>query len=192
VKSAERHHPSDERLVARYFDPSARDEALELHLFRCRRCASRRDELAATLDTDHDEVLATADRHFPAARLERQRAAILDRLSGTHARILPFPGSAPAAPFLTRAVRRSSRWTAAAAALMFAVSAGTGWWLERGASGSPRIGIESHAIVASAESHEYEDAMLSAIDVALAHSQADELQALDALTPRAGEQIASH
>jgi hypothetical protein len=47
-------------------------------------------------------------------------------------------------------------------------------------------------VVASAESHEYEDAMLSAIDVALAHSQTDELQALDALTPRAGEQIVSH
>ena len=191
MKSAEMHHPSDERLVARYFDPSARDEALELHLFRCGECALRRVELAATLDTDHDEVLATADRHFPAARLERQRAAILDRLSGSHARILPFPGSAPAAPFLTRAVRRSSRWTAAAAALIFGVSAGTGWWLEHGASGSPRISIEQ-GVVASAETHEYEDAMLSAIDVALAHSQTDELQALDALTPRAGEQIVSH
>lgn len=193
MKPAETQHPTDERLVARYFDGQAGDEGLELHLFRCRTCAARRDAIAAALDADHDDVLAAADRSFPPARLARQRDAILHRLARRpSARVLPFPAAPSSIPALQRAVRRSSRWTAAAAALILSVSAGTGWWLDRGASGSSRVQAESVTMALGPAGHEYQDTLLSEIDVALARPGTAELEVLDALTPRAGEQLIGH
>ena len=191
MKPADARHPSDERLVACYFDPATADDELELHLFRCHTCARRRQEIAATLDADHDRTLAAADRYFDESRLSRQRYAILDRVARPQGRVLSFRATSPAPPAVLRTVR-SRRWTASAAAavLMLSVGAGTGWWLDGRARASMMAGSH-HALGSFASSmpgHEHQDAVLSAIDDALRRPQTAELLALDDLTPRAGEQ----
>jgi hypothetical protein len=90
VKPGESRHPSIEQLVARYFDAASADDELELHLFRCRACALRRQELALALDADYDRTLAEADRYFDDARLARQRQAVLGRIAARQGRVLPF------------------------------------------------------------------------------------------------------
>jgi hypothetical protein len=192
VSRAETDHPSDEQLVARYFDPAGTDDELELHLFRCRGCATRRQELALTLDADHDRTLAAADRYFDGARLVRQRRSILGRVAAPQARVLRFGEAPAAAPAILRAVRRSRRWTASAAAavLMLSVGASTGWWFDVRARAPLGTGTYQSppAFASAALRHEHQDAVLSAIDAALQGPQTAELLALDALTPRAGEQ----
>jgi hypothetical protein len=192
VKPAD--HLTDERLLARYFDPSVADGEAEIHLFRCPACASRRDELAAALDADHDRTVATADAYFCGARLERQRASILERVAHpreAQARVLAFPGVAVSAatPSLVRALGTHSRWTAAAAVLLISVSAGGGL-LWNGPRHVARVsdGLQTAPVFAQSLVHDQEDAVLSEIDLALARPQTAELLALDALTPRAGEQ----
>jgi hypothetical protein len=192
VGRGESRHPTDEQLVARYFDASAADDYLELHLFRCRACAVRRQELALALDADHDRTLAAADRYFDEARLARQRRAVLGRIATPQGRVLRFREAPPPAHAILRAVRRSRRWTASAAAavLMLSVGAGTGWWLD-GRAPSPMTPGTYHSLPTFASAvlgHEHQDAVLSAIDAALRGPQTPELMALDALTPRAGEQ----
>jgi hypothetical protein len=191
VRRVESRHPTDEQLVARYFDAATADDELELHLFRCRPCASRRQELARLLDADHDRTLAAADRCFDEARLTRQRRAVLDRIARPQAQVLRFREASPAAPAVPRAVR-SRRWTASAAAavLMLSVGAGTGWWLDGRVRGSilPGQYATGSQFASATLGHEHQDAVLSAIDVALQRPQTAELLALDDLTPRAGDQ----
>jgi hypothetical protein len=184
-------HPTDERLLARYFDPSGADEALELHLFRCLTCAARRDAIAAALDGDHDRTLTMADGYFDASRLARQRSAILEKTARPRpARVLPFASGPAPTPAVVRAVRTYSRWTAAAAVLLLSAGAGSGWFWD-GRQRVPRSTdiLQSAQVFAAATLvHEQEDAVLSQIELALTHQQTAELLALDALTPRAGEQ----
>ena len=193
MRPGELPHPTDEQLIAWYYDATTANDELELHLFRCRPCASRRQELATALDADHDRTLAAADRYFGEARLARQREAVRDRIAAPHGRVLRFREISPAAPTVLRAVRRSGRWTASAAAavLMLSVGAGTGWWLDgRARARMAPPTLESAASFASATlGHEHQDAVLSAIDTAVDRPQTAELMALDALTPRAGEQL---
>jgi len=92
-------HLSDDRLIEIYFDldVTATDRA---HLQDCDACRARRSNLAETLD-DVDVVMTQeADAAFPADRLSRQRARIVQRVDqdGRPARVIAFP--AVAASFL--------------------------------------------------------------------------------------------
>jgi hypothetical protein len=192
VKRADSRHATDQRLIDRYFGSSICDNSLEQHLTQCPACARRAEELAATLDLDHDRTLAASDRYFSAARLSQQRAAILVQISRPlAARVLPFPGVASDAPVILRVVKHASRWVAAAAVLAVSVTAGTGWWLD-GRQRAPAVAAvfeDAPAFAAASLRHEHQDAILSEIDMALARPQPAELRVLDALTPRAGELI---
>jgi len=188
VKHAD--HLTDERLLARYFDPSADDADAEIHLFRCPACAARRDELAGALDADHDRAVAAADTCFSAGRLERQRTAILDRIARPRAaRVLAFPGVPAVTPSIVRTMGMYSRWTAAAAVLLISVSAGTGL-LRHAPQHVTRTSerLQPVPVFATVLGQDPDDAVLSEIDLALVRPQTAELLALDALTPRAGEQ----
>lgn len=182
-------HLTDERILARYFDPSS-DADAEIHLFRCSACAARRDELAGALDADHDRTVAAADAYFSAPRLERQRTAILQKVAHPPgARVLVFPGAPAATASIVRTMGMYSRWTAAAAVLLISVSAGTGL-LWNGPLHVTRSSdrLQPASVFATASGQDQEDTALSEIDLALVRPQTAELLALDALTPRAGEQ----
>ncbi len=109
-------HLSDDRLIEICFDleVTSSDRA---HLQTCDACASRRSNLAGTLDDVEMVMTQAADEAFPAERLARQRARILQRVDqdGRPARVIAFPAghtheSAP------RRVR-PARWGTVAAAV---------------------------------------------------------------------------
>jgi hypothetical protein len=88
----------------------------------CTACLARQRSLAATLQEITTSAVDSADAAFPAERLARQRARILQRIGhyGQQARILTFPGRRATRPTLLQphAVRR---WIAGAAAAAFVV-----------------------------------------------------------------------
>ena len=85
-------HLSDDRLIEICFDleVTSSDRA---HLQACDACASRRSNLAGTLDDIEMVMTQAADEAFPAERLARQRARILQRVDqdGRPARVIAFP-----------------------------------------------------------------------------------------------------
>ena len=85
-------HLSDDRLIELYFDveTSSSDRA---HLQICETCQSRRENLSETLDDIETVMTAEADEAFPADRLARQRARILQRVDqdGRPGRVIVFP-----------------------------------------------------------------------------------------------------
>ena len=109
-------HLSDDRLIEICFDleVTSSDRA---HLQACDTCESRRSNLAGTLDEIGDATTEDADAAFPADRLARQRARILQRVDqdGRPGRLIAFPAghTHDAAP---RRVR-SARWGTVAAAV---------------------------------------------------------------------------
>ncbi len=87
----------------------------------CASCEARRAELAALLDEVAAAAMQEADAAFPAERLARQHARILQRVEqdGRPGRLIAFPGHAqePSTP----RVRPRTRWIAAAAAAAFVI-----------------------------------------------------------------------
>jgi len=85
-------HLSDDRLVEICFDldVTSSDRA---HLQDCATCEQRRSNLAGTLDDIDMAATEDADAAFPAERLARQRARILQRVDqdGRPARVIAFP-----------------------------------------------------------------------------------------------------
>jgi hypothetical protein len=188
VKPVDTPHPSDERLVIRYFEAAERDQPLELHLVRCPACEERANRLAAALDSDHDRTLGAADGWFGTDRLARQRDAILARISAARAADgVACPQSRPTwASAPSRVI--SSRW-AAAAVLVVSVGLGSGGWFASTMPSGPDRFSDAPLQAALAPVHEGEDALLLEIDRALARPQTRELRALEALTPRADEAV---
>jgi hypothetical protein len=87
----------------------------------CASCEARRADLMALLAEVSDVATHEADATFPADRLARQHARILQRLEqdGRPGRLITFPGPGQeAAP--TR-VRPGTRWIAAAAVAAFVI-----------------------------------------------------------------------
>jgi len=109
-------HLSDDRLIEIYFDldVTANDRA---HLQECDACRSRRSNLAETLDDVEVAVTQAADAAFPADRLARQRARIIQRVDqdGRPGRLIAFPAghTQDSAP---RRIR-PARWGTVAAAV---------------------------------------------------------------------------
>jgi hypothetical protein len=85
-------HFSDDRLIEICFDlaVTSSDRA---HLQVCPECEERRSNLAGTLDEIDTAATQEADETFPADRLARQRARILQRVDqdGRPARVIAFP-----------------------------------------------------------------------------------------------------
>jgi hypothetical protein len=148
--------------------------------------------LLDTLADARDAAEAEADAAFSPERAAVQRAAILARLGAGHdARVLSFPPRVEAAPTarLPRAPRPALGWmlTAAAAGLVVGVGTGQGIeleWPTRSVPVQARVNIAPVRGTASAAATDPDDAILGEVEVALASRGVDELQPLDALTPR--------
>jgi hypothetical protein len=153
--------------------------------------------LLDTLGDARAAAEADADAAFTPELAAAQHAAIMARLgAGIDPRVLSFPPraseSAPRAA--TRAARPALGWmlTAAAAGLVVGVGTGQGIYLEwpaRATAPQARAAmapahVAARAVALPADAVESDDAILGEVEVALASRGVDELQPLDALTPR--------
>ena len=152
--------------------------------------------LLDTLADAHDAALAEADASFTPERAAAQHAAIMARLGATaDPRVLSFPPRALEAPPAGRAgsPRPALGWmlTAAAAGLIVGVGTGQGLYDWQPGDGWP-IGRETASAVRAPgapiaiqpAAADLDDAILGEVEVALSERGVDELQPLDALTPR--------
>ena len=146
--------------------------------------------LLDTLADVRDAAEADADAAFTPERAATQRAAVMARLGGTaDQRVLSFPPrtAEPAPRAATAAPRPALGWllTAAAAGIIVGVGTGQGISIGRQPAATVTIGgsqTPPRPFVVPAD--ETDDAILSDVEVALAQRGVDELQPLDALTPR--------
>jgi hypothetical protein len=152
--------------------------------------------LLDTLADARDVALTAADASFTPERAAAQRAAIMARLGASDdPRVLSFP---PRALEATPAVRRGASprpalgWmlTAAAAGLVVGVGTGQGlydWQPGDWQPGRPAVTQGRAATTPAAIQPvltDLDDAILGEVEFALAERGVDELQPLDALTPR--------
>ena len=180
------------------------DRQLLTHVGSCETCASRLAELTVQMETLRDAAWQEADAAFDDAMLDAQRGKILARLAnlGKAARVLRFPArmrdaSMPVSPI-------SRRWVsvAAAAGLIIGLVAGqllhfVPWESQLHRQSAPLQGssaprpsagpvvVQNAAAVVSLS----DDALLDEIDEAMQLRRAPNLRALDAFTPRVGDQV---
>jgi hypothetical protein len=147
--------------------------------------------LLDTLADAHAAAEADADAAFTPERAAAQRAAIMARLGAdADQRVLSFPPRvAEPAPRSARAPRPALGWmlTAAAAGLVVGVGTGQGIsveWPGRDTAPQVRVVTATPHTASPADAVDTDDAILSEVEVALAQRGVDELQPLDALTPR--------
>jgi hypothetical protein len=175
-----RRHPDAAELGLTLLDQA--DAATTDHLASCAVCKRRQSRLASRLTSSRAGAHAAADAAFPADVLERQRAAILQRIARAgSARVLTFPRTAvePVAP---PPPLRDSRWivAAAAAGLILGVAVGQ---LERR---TPPAASAPVTVAQSADASPAvlrDDTLLSDVDEALSRDVRPEFGALDGLTP---------
>jgi anti-sigma factor RsiW len=197
----DRFHPADDRLIALYFgdeEASADDRrAVRQHLHGCETCTWRYTELTAPLERLRQDAAGEADEVFTPARLDAQRAKILDRITqaAPASRVIPFPA---ATARLDRSVARRpiARWVAAAAAAGLLVGVLAGRLLENGAAPPMAVRPMAHAVIASrpavevmsdsptpTAATERDEGVMSEIDQAVFSHRITALSALDELTP---------
>lgn len=148
--------------------------------------------LLETLADTRDAATAEADASFTPERAAAQRAAIMARLGATEdPRVLSFPPRAlDAPPPVRRAAspRPALGWMLTAAAAGLVVGVGTGQGLyddwQPGGNGAPQDWTYTAPVAVPPMASDIDDAILGEIEVALAERGVDELQPLDALTPR--------
>jgi hypothetical protein len=181
-------HLSDDRLVEICFDleVTASDRA---HLRVCDACRSRQSSLADTLDDIEAVATHEADEAFPAERLARQRARIMQRIEqdGRPARVIAFPaGHTHDSPRRLR----PARWGTVAAAV--AASFLVGLLAEHLAHDVPgsRQSIPAQRAQTSIPSTQAraaisDDELLGQLELAASGVGPAALRPLDALTPRA-------
>jgi hypothetical protein len=205
VKSTDRHHPADERLIALYFgdtDAGAEGErTVRQHVHGCETCTWRYAELTAPLERLRTDAATEADELFTPARLQAQRATIQERLAlGTRvSRVIPFPAGRPT---LDRAViaRPMFRWVAAAAAagLLVGVSAGRFLSTNRdinlptpssSAASARPVPAAPRPAVYLPDSANGDEAFLVEVEAAVSRQRIAALSALDDLTPHAREMV---
>jgi hypothetical protein len=182
-------HLSDDRLVEICFDldVTSSDRA---HLQDCATCEQRRSNLAGTLDDIDMAATEDADAAFPAERLARQRARILQRVDqdGRPARVIAFPAgyTHEAAP---RRIR-PARWGTVAAAV--AASFLVGLLAEHLAHDFPGsrqanpVQRTQGALVTNTQARaSSDDEFLGQVEIAAVGVGPAALRPLDAMTPRA-------
>lgn len=160
----------------------------------CALCDERRARLSALLAEVHDAAVREADAMFPAERLTRQQARILQRLEqdGRPGRLIAFPGHGHEGP--VGRPRPGTRWIAAAAAagLFIGLMAGhvardiPGRVLPQarvtvGPTDAPQPALRAVATTFS------EDDFLGEVEMAADSPGGTDLRAMHDLTPRAWE-----
>ncbi len=195
----DRFHPADDRLIAMYFGDegaSADDRrAVRQHLHGCETCTWRYTELTAPLERLRQDAAGEADEVFTSARLDSQRAKILDRLdpSADASRVIPFPSAAARAE--RSVIRRPlAGWVAAAAAAGILIGVTGGQLFQRGVdrtvtappartvmAARPASAVATDSPTLSADS---EEAVMNEIEQAVFGHRITALSALDEMTPR--------
>jgi hypothetical protein len=181
-------HLSDDRLIEIHFDleVTASDRT---HLQDCDACRSRRSSLAGTLEDIGTVMAQEADDVFPAERLARQRARIMQRVEqdGRPGRLIAFPaGYGHESP--PRRLR-PARWGTVAAAV--AASFLVGLLADHLAHDLPgsRQSIPSTRVASGpttqARANASDDELLGQVELAAIGVGPAALRPLDALTPRA-------
>jgi hypothetical protein len=191
-----RAHLSDDRLIEICLaDPLVPID--EPHLRNCERCERRRLVLASTLGDVTERVMSEVDAAFPAERLTRQHARIMQQVDhlGRPARVIAFPvgrTQEPARP----SVRRTRRWVAATGAVAVAFLVGIftehlAHQLPAGRRVETRLASRAtdtpvtRTVVASMS----DDELLGQIELAVGSAGPAALRPLDALTPRAWDDV---
>ena len=184
-------HLLDDRLIDLCVSGSAPAGEETAHLSACAKCEARRLSIVTILDELDTAAAASADAAFPADRLERQQARILQRVDqdGRPGRLISFPANQPPATLLRS--RSGVRWAAAAAAAAFVFGLVTGHLAhDFSLGGEPQpAGIVSNntapAPLRAVSTTFSEDEFLGQIELAAAQNGPVALRALDAMTPRA-------
>lgn len=182
-------HLSDDRLIEICFDfdVTSSDRA---HLQACATCEERRSNLAGTLEEIDIAATEDADEAFPAERLARQRARIIQRIEqdGRPARVIAFPAgyTHEAAP---RRIR-PARWGTVAAAVAASFLVGLlAEHLAHDFPGSRQSTAIQRAQVPIATTTQArassDDEFLGQVEIAAVGVGPAALRPLDALTPRA-------
>jgi anti-sigma factor RsiW len=181
-------HLSDDRLIeiCFNFEVTSSDRA---HLQTCDACEARRSNLAGTLDDVGAVMTQQADEAFPAERLARQRARILQRVEqdGRPGRVIAFPAGHTHDGLRQRL--RPARWATVAAAV--AASFVVGLLAEHLAHDLPgtrqsipaaraQVSLPSPQIRTSSD-----DELLGQVELAASGVGPAALRPLDAMTPRA-------
>ena len=186
-------HISDERLIELCLTGPAPPE--HAHLVVCRRCEGRRGEIVSILAELDEAATQDAGDAFPAARLEKQHAEILQRVEddGRPGRLVPFPSQQPSSIIMTTS-RPQMRWAAAVAAAAFAAGVITGQWTQRRTDrdlpGTRIVTNETDQTSLRAVPTTLtfsDDEFLGQIEVAASRNGPVALRPLDAMTPRAWE-----
>ena len=182
-------HFSDDRLIEICFDlaVTSSDRA---HLQVCPECEERRSSLAGTLDEIDTAATQEADEMFPADRLARQRARILQRVDqdGRPARVIAFPAghSHDAAPRRLRPARWGTVAAAVAASFLVGLLAEH---LAHDLPGSRRsipVQRTQTAVMTTTQARaSSDDEFLGQVEIAAVGVGPAALRPLDALTPRA-------
>jgi hypothetical protein len=188
-----RDHLSEDRLIQICLEeaPSAPERR---HLDGCSDCEGRRAEISGLVTEVSNAAAAEADAAFPADRLTRQHARIMQRLAedGKPGRVIAFP-AADGRRAVTLSARPGMRWIAGAAAAGLAIGLLAGHLAHDlpGAAGTPPA-----QVVASAPGPAdlrpipttlSEDELLGLVELAAQGTGSPTLQPLDDLTPRVWE-----
>ena len=191
-----RAHLSDDRLIEICLaDPLAPID--EPHLHDCERCARRRAELSSTLGDVAARVIEEADDAFTTERLARQHARIMQEVDhlGRPARVIAFPAG-HTHEYVRPAARHVRRWIAAAGAVAVAFLVGV--FTEHlvhqlpvgGVRPETRIARSTDAVVARTVAASLsDDELLGQIEAAVDSAGPAALRPLDALTPRAWDDV---
>lgn len=182
-------HLSDDRLIEICFDleVTSSDRA---HLRACDACESRRSNLAGTLDDIDAAMTQDADDAFPAERLARQRARILQRVDqdGRPGRVITFPAGQPHEGTPRRV--RPARWGAVAAAVAASFLVGLlAEHLAHEIPGSrqsmPAQRMQASVPITQVRPAASDDELLGQVELAASGVGPAALRPLDVLTPRA-------
>ncbi len=189
-------HLSDDRLMEVCLESAPGPGDLQ-HLDSCAECQSRRADIARMLTDVSLAAAAEADEVFPAERLTRQHARILQRVEheGRPGRVIAFPAGHASDPFVLR-TRPAMRWIAGAAAAGLVIGLLAGQLAhdfsvirpvratQLAVAIRPPAGTPTLRAVATTIS---EDEFLGQIDIAIEGSGSTSLRPLDDLTPRVWE-----
>ena len=191
-------HLDDAALAAIWTDGSTGGVRIpHPHLDACATCRARYADLSGWLEDVRVAAISEADEAFPTERLAAQQAAIFRRLEAAErpARVIAFPRFAQP---LTSRTSHVSRWAAAGVAAGLIVGVGLGQVMDLRHSMRPAAATEARAtqtasaltndVRVAAASMGRDEAFLSELDASLSRAAVPELQAIDAFTPRAGDQ----
>lgn len=190
-------HLSDDRLLEVCLAAGATPARERQHLDGCVECEGRRTELARILSDISEAATTEADAAFPADRLARQQARILQRLAheGRPGRVIAFPAGHSSDP-LVRRTRPAMRWIALAAAAGLVIGVLAGQLAHDFSITSPRAAAQMATAIRPAPATPIlqavattisEEEFLGMIDVAIEESGSTSLRPIDDLTPRVWE-----